>query len=196
MALTRTVAPAALPLAWDQVKGHLRLDSEDERSRIEEILVPAACSWAETFTGRVLITQTWKWLRSGFPVSGFLALPRPPLQTLTAIRYIDTNGVQQTWAPAKYVVDAPVGEKAMPGRVWPAYGESWPTVRTQPNAVEIEFVCGYGAAAGDVPGLLRAAMLLIVGELFERREQAVQGTIITEVPLSAERLAGQFLVTV
>lgn len=189
------VTPAASqPLDWlAEVKQHLRLDTEEEQGRVMDVLVPAAAAWVESITGRALITQTWKLVGCGFPRE-VITLPRPPLQQVTAVRYRDSAGVYQTLDPATYVVDAPAGEKALPGRMYPVYGGAWPTPRGDRDAVEIEFTCGYGDDASAVPGGLRSAMLILVGELFERREQSIVGTIINQVPLTAEALAVPFMV--
>jgi hypothetical protein len=60
--------------------------------------------------------------------------------------------------------------------------------------VEIQFRAGSGEEAAHIPAALRAGMLLVVGELFERREDSVVGTIIQDVPLAATRLWAPFRV--
>lgn len=195
--LSLVTAPAKNPITWEgHVKGHLRLSGEAERQRIEQLLIPAATRWAESETNRALITQTWKLVLDAFPCDRSIALelPKAPLQSVTWVKYVNEDGVLTTWSSSEYVVDAPAGEEAMPGRIWPAYDKSWPTVRTQRNAVEIQFACGYGNADDNVPALIKAAMLLIVGEQFQRREAAIAGTIIAEVPLSARRMIAPFRV--
>lgn len=193
--LTLVTAATAQPLDWDaEVKGHLRLDSEDERARVENLLVPAAAQWAEQFTNRALITQTWKlvvprWPRGGGPIE----LPKPPLSSVTHVKYYDGDGVLQTWASSNYYVEAPAGPSAVPARIFPSYNVSYPAYRAQQNAIEVQFVCGYGATWESVPSQLRAAMLLIVGEMFERREEAIVGTISSS-SLSARRLAWPYRV--
>jgi len=191
------LSPATgLALDWDsEVKGHLRLDDETEMDRVESVLVPSAMSWVEAETNRALLTQTWKLLLDEFSC-GPVDIPKPPLGSLESIKYVDVDGVQQTWDPAEYVVEMPAGPHALPGRLWPAFGKTYPYARCQPDAVEITFQCGYGAAFSDVPAQLRSGMLLIVGELFERREEAIAGTIISEVPLAARALVRPFRVGV
>jgi uncharacterized phiE125 gp8 family phage protein len=192
--LTLVTAPAALPLSWaSEVMGHLRLDGAEEQARVESVLVPAAVGWAEGETNRALIHQTWKLQLDEFPYGDAIEIPKPPLVSVTGITYVDPAGVTQTWAPAEYVVDAPAGERALPGRVYLAYDKSWPDVRCQRDAIAITFQCGYGATHAAVPAMLRSAMLLVVGELFERRELAVPGTI-NEVPMAARALARPFRV--
>jgi uncharacterized phiE125 gp8 family phage protein len=60
-------------------------------------------------------------------------------------------------------------------------------VRGLPNDIIVRFVAGYGDAA-TVPDEIRWAMLLIIGELYERREDALAGAVINTVPISAEYL--------
>jgi uncharacterized phiE125 gp8 family phage protein len=211
MSLALKTAATALALDWtNEVKGHLRVDSDDEKARAEAILMPAASAWAETFTNRALITQTWTLYLDRFPGGclpyqnwtggqySYIEIPKPPLQSITSIKYYDANGVLQTWSSSNYEVDPPAGApfdpECQPYRVRPVVGQTWPIPRAQRGAVQIEFVCGYGAAYTSVPAKLKAAMLLVVGEQFERREQAVEGTIISKVILTAENLAWPFRV--
>jgi uncharacterized phiE125 gp8 family phage protein len=118
------VAPTARPLDWaTEVKPGLRLTEETEQDWIESILVRAAEGWAESITGRALITQTWQLRLPYFPPSGGrITIPNPPLQSISSITYVDPNGDEQTWATALWTSDAPSGEKALHGHVWPAYG--------------------------------------------------------------------------
>jgi len=196
MRLSLKTAPSALPLDWStEVKGHLRLDSDDEQDRVLNVLVPAARTWAESATGRQLITATWQMFLGYFPSDNAcpIRLPKPPLQSVTHVKYYDSNGVQQTWASANYTVTAPAGEKCGGGFILPKATVSYPTAYGPPYEIEVEFVAGHGADASSVPGLLKAGMLLLVGELFERREEAIVGTIITRVPVAARDLILPFL---
>jgi uncharacterized phiE125 gp8 family phage protein len=76
----------------------------------------------------------------------------------------------------------------------PVYGVSYPSTQAIPDAVQIAFQAGYGATHASVPGAIRAALLLLVAEMFERREDAVVGASIGEVPLAARRLLWPFRV--
>lgn len=200
--LTLTTAPAAAALSWSaEAKGHLRVDTDDEQTRVQDVLFPAVTDWCEGVTGRQFITATWTaWWpsftaacgyarRHGFPADTIL-MPRPPLVSVTWVKYYDTNNAIQTWASSNYTVTAsPAGAKGGPGWVRPVAGTVYPSSYTRPDAVEIKFVAGYGSAYTDVPGGLRHAMLLMLGELFERREIAIAGTIIQQVPMGALQIA-------
>jgi hypothetical protein len=150
-------------------------------------------------TGRALVTQTWDLALDRFPtlwsanLSGYggervflggggsglvpIRLPKPPLVSVTSVTYIDPNGVSQIWSPTLYGVDAPSGDYAEPGRLFPVFGEIYPPTRTQPGAVTIRFTAGYGAAPA-VPAALKAGMKLLIGNWWVNREagQIVRGS--------------------
>ena len=190
MRLSLKTAAAALAMDWtNEVKGHLRLDTDDEKARVEAILMPAAIAHAEAVTQRQLINATWTLYLDVFPADSVpIELPKPPLSSVTSVKYNDASGTQQTWSATNYTVDKPAGDRCVPGRIVPNLGVTYPSTYGQPNDVEIEYVAGYGAAYTSVPTAIRAAMLLLVAEQFERREEAIVGTIINTVPLASDRL--------
>src|SRR6185436_3596478 len=99
-----------------------------------------------------------------FP-AGSLLLPYPPLQSIDNLTYVDGGGSLRTLDAAAYLVRT----AETPGEVVPAYGTAWPAARPQPDAVTIEFTCGYGAPDA-VPEAIRRAVLLVVGTLYANRE--------------------------
>tara|TARA_R110000868_G_scaffold29889_25_gene111156 strand:+ start:3717 stop:4304 length:588 start_codon:yes stop_codon:yes gene_type:complete len=181
-ALTEATAPAAEPLSTAEAKAHLRVDVADDDDLIDRI-IGAARRQAETFTGRALIGQTWDLDLDCFP-GWTIDVPKPPLQSVSQIEYLDADGVSQVLSSSLYRVDA----RRQPGRITPAYGEVWPVTRGTTNAVTVRFVAGYGAAGSDVPEDIRQAMLLIVGDLYEHREETITGTIVGRIPRSASAL--------
>jgi uncharacterized phiE125 gp8 family phage protein len=124
-----------------------------------------------------------------FP-AGILELPKPPLQSIEEVVYIDSNGVEQTLAASAYKVDALTD----PGRIAPAYGEVWPTTRAEPNAVRIRFVAGFGDSSSAVPAPIKQAILLLVGHLFENREAVQSAGDFYRLPLGAEALLSPYRV--
>lgn len=207
MILSALSDPVGLALDWSEVKGQLRLDSEEERAWIESVVVPGVTTLAETITNRQLVTRTWAAWFSSFDAACRAALahpkypsetilvPKPPLQSVTWIKYYDTANTLQTWAASDYVVTTPAGEKAGPGMIRPAPSVTWPGTYARPDAVEVKFVAGYGDLSAAVPPLLRQGLLLLVAELFKNREHSVTGTI-EEVPLNARSLIDAFLVEI
>lgn len=148
-------------------------------------LIVAARKYAENATGLQLITATWTLYMDEFP--GIIRVPKPPIQSVTHVKYIDTDGVQQTWDSGDYLTDL----KSRPARIQPAHDESYPSIRSQMNAVEIEFVSGYGDAATDVDANIVHAIKIIATHWFKMRKPTVEGTIIAKVPMSADALLSQ-----
>lgn len=52
-------------------------------------------------------------------------------------------------------------------------GVSQPSLYKRADAIEIQFKCGYGTAASDVPEAIKQAILLVVGKMYELREDSV-----------------------
>lgn len=141
----------------------------------------------ELVTGRALITQTWDLIGDGFPSCGYIEIPKPPLQSITHVKYRDTAGTLQTWASTNYVVKhatavPPVlNPRAPRGILALAFGVTWPATYGQAGDVQIRFVCGYGSASA-VPRLLKDAMLIDAATLDMQREGVITGTIASEIP--------------
>jgi uncharacterized phiE125 gp8 family phage protein len=189
MSLILVTAPAAEPVTLSEAKDHLRVTEADEDSLITS-LITAARDIAESFTNRAFVTQTWSWKLDTFRPC--LEVPKAPLVSVSSIQYVDGAGATQTLAASGYQV-ADAASHTVPGRIVPAYGQAWPATRGMPNDITVQYVAGYGGASA-VPPQIRWAILLILGELYARRESAIAGTIITKVPYSAEALLMPFVV--
>lgn len=177
-------APTVEPLTVAEAKLHLRVDHADEDATIERMIV-AVREYAEKYLRRSLISTTLQLYLDSFPSSrdGAIYLPRGPVASVTSVGYTDTTGAAGT--VASYQSDL-VSE---PARLLPAYDDVWPDTREVVNAVVVEYVAGYGAAATAVPQRIRAGLLVALSDLFENRGAVVTGTIVSEVPsVAAERL--------
>lgn len=170
MGLTLATAPAAEPITLSEAKLHLRVDTSDEDALITALII-AARRMAEQHTGRALITQEWIYTLDAFPVAEIF-LPLPQLVSVEAINYVDVNGSSQLLAVTEYDVFT----SGILGMVAPAYDKSWPGTRTQAEAVSIEFTCGFGAAAANVPQEIRQWMFLQIGHWYANREAVAQGS--------------------
>lgn len=149
------------------------------------MLITSARQAAELELNRYLITQTLDLYLDYFPgqdprwwqdhqrsifYKDIYEIVMPPLQSVTSITYVDTDGATQTLATDQYTVDT----KGQPARIAPAYGCSWPSTRQQNNAVTIRFVAGYGAAAA-VPQCIKNWMLMKISTAYQYREALVAG---------------------
>lgn len=177
--------PPFEPVTLQQAKDHLRVDDDLEDALIIE-LIKTARDHVEAIIHGPIITQTWALYNDMF--DGVVQL-KPQLQSVQSIKYIDCNGAQQVLADTEYDVD----DTAVVGTVYPRYGKEWPDTRNQINAVEIEFVAGYGVA-DDVPSSIKSAILLLVGHWFVNRESVIVGVSPTETPMAVEALLNPYTV--
>ena len=156
MAVTIFTEPTQEPISLAEQKLHSRVTTDDDDA-ILAIYIKAARRSCELFQGRAYINQTLDLTLDNFPCNGIIYVPRAPLVSVTSITYVDTDGTSQTLASSEYTADT----KSEPGRIYPAYGEAWPSVRDQPNAITVRFVAGYGTTKGSVPDMFRAAIILL-----------------------------------
>lgn len=163
MGLALVTAPADL-LDLAEVQLHLRSENPEEEDRLAA-LARQATALAENYCRRRFVAQTWRLRVDAFPEDGRFVLPGPPLVSVASVKYLDGDGDEQTVSSSDYVVDA----DETPGVVRPAYGLSWPTARSEPNAVRVQYVCGYGDP-DDVPDGIKQAVLAAVRDLYDNPE--------------------------
>lgn len=162
MSLEITSEPAVEPIELDEAKQQLRLDGDEEDEYVNSLIVTAR-KYVEQVTWRQLITATFRWKFDR--LCGVWYVPRAPLQSVSSIQYVDANGTTQTLSGSLYTVDA----ASDPGRILPAYNQTWPGTRGHINDATIVYVAGYGDDAADVPQPVRHAMLLLIDHLYKAR---------------------------
>lgn len=152
MSLRQITPPAALAVTIEAARRAARasgmaLDAELEdkiRGLVEEV---------EHKTGRALIHQTWELTLDSFPAAGAIKLPPARLDSVKHLKYRDAEGVLRTLDPQDYLVDT----KSEPGWIVPAPGRAWPvTEHGRIGSVEVQYVCGYGPTAADVPPAIQS----------------------------------------
>ncbi|KKM90814.1 hypothetical protein LCGC14_1234860 [marine sediment metagenome] len=188
-ALTLVTGPDAEPLDLNKrVKPHLRLETTDTgQDDYLRFLIGAARRWAEHRTRRAFITQTWKLQYDAFP--SVILVPFPPYQSTTSLKYIKSDdGVLTSLVED---TDFTVDGDSIPARVYPAFEEIWPDTRGVRNAVELQYKCGYGDAATDVPDDISMAMLFVIAHWHENREEVATGPR-ARVPLAASSLLANY----
>ncbi len=163
MATNLTTAPATLAVSLSDIKDHLRVDISTDDDLITSY-INAAISIVQNKSNRQLITATYTTTLDDF--TNKIRLFPSPLQSVTSINYVDTNGQSQTLSTSVYSVIT----NASVGYIVKAYGQSWPSTRVQDEAATIVWKAGYGDNASDVPDCAVQAIKLLCGCFYEQRE--------------------------
>ena len=186
----------ASAVATSDQKSFMRVDFSDDDSLIAE-LIKASQNVIQTYLNRAITTQTLELYLDRLPFyndlklqegiytapdieynSNYIVLPRPPVASVTHVKYFDDSDTESTFASSKYYVDL-ISEQA---RIVLRTGESWPTVTEtrNANAYVVRYVAGYGGAS-DVPPPIVQAIKLLTTHLYENRE-AVTSLYVNTIP--------------
>jgi uncharacterized phiE125 gp8 family phage protein len=188
--LSLVTGPSLEPVSLAEAKLHLRVDGTDEDSLITR-LITTARGMVEAETGRFLCSQVWKAVLNQFPAAGqVLQIPARPVQSVTAVTYLNDAGSLITEPLASFEIFCPGGDYAQAASLVPAVGKVWPSARNSPSSVQITFTAGYGLASA-VPAPLKAALLLVLGDLFTNREAQISGPGLN-ANLAVSRLLGPY----
>jgi uncharacterized phiE125 gp8 family phage protein len=162
---------------------HARIESTADEGPVIEALVSSAVEYIEGETRQQLFTARYRMHLDGFPDAREIGLPKPPMQSVQAVKYL-SSGVEQTLAPGAYTV-APSGSK--PGYVALNPGQSWPATDDVPGSVRVDFTAGYGDESVQLPSLLRQAVLLTFAHYYANRE-ATTDRRTDELPLAVRSI--------
>lgn len=180
-------APAQLPLSRTNAKLHCSIPAADTtHDTLIDNLIASATAYLDGkdgVLGRAIINQTWLYSIDDWPAPGSpIRVPLPPLGAVNSISYVDPDGAAQTLSSSVYELD----KASEPGLIWLAYNQSWPPIRSKPNAITIDFTAGYGATDASVPANVRQLVAEIVAHYFQNREAANFGGALSPIPHGAE----------
>lgn len=170
-------APASEPITLAEAKVHLRVSNTIEDTLITA-LITAARQWVEGYTWRPLMTQTIDVVFDTI-IDKTIMINKAPIQSVTSVKYLDINGTEQTISNTLYTTDllnSPCRIKL----------DTIPNLKDTLNAFKIRVVCGYTSSA-LIPQTYKSAMFLIIGHLYENKQQA-QSQTLSEIPFGVYTL--------
>lgn len=166
------------PVTLAQAKLHLRVDSSSDDDLITA-LISAAREMAEHHADRAFAAATLEAAFDGFPEDDrFLVLPLGPVASVTSLKYDDAAGSEQTLSTSDYSLSS----YGPANTVNLTADAEWPSTEEAAESVRVRYV-----TPATCPKAAYAAMLLIIGHLYEHREAVAAGTV-TEVPMGAKAL--------
>jgi uncharacterized phiE125 gp8 family phage protein len=180
-------APAAI-VSYEEAVARLRLSgSADEKEDVEAMIAAATgnIDGPQGWLGRSIGPQT---LEVDFDGFDDLAndLPFGPVIAIDAVSYLDAAGVRHDIAAAGY--------ELLGDRLVPAIGSSWPASTYWATdgraATRVRYRAGYvvDSAANPlvaaIPAPIKAAVLLMVGDLYANRDTTSGNTAAVAVPMS------------
>lgn len=196
-----SASPYIAPLTLAYAKEHIRALGTTDDTLIA-VYINQAASYFEEQTGRQLLTATREVWLDAFPfigasgMDGRIELPKPPLQTVVSVKYIDPNGVLQTFRGGSPVGDlfrysAPAGDYCSRGWVEPIYGGRWPTARAETGSVRIRYTCGYGDTAAAMPALVKGILCFLTAH-FDTYRSHTQDQIVAAIPYGVQMMLDGF----
>jgi len=183
MAWKVTTAPVNEPWTLAEVKSYLKIDDSNEDTMLST-LIKGARMVAESYLNQGLITQTVteKLDRLGDPT---IYLSVSPVLAVSSFQYANSENTTATFAATDYVVDT----FSKPARLNLGYGKTWPTLYGNINDVTITYTVGYGTESSAVPFQIRQAILLMVADTYENRQDYVK-----KLPTASQYLLDQYRV--
>tara|TARA_R110000868_G_scaffold125509_3_gene331455 strand:+ start:67 stop:651 length:585 start_codon:yes stop_codon:yes gene_type:complete len=172
--------PSTEPLTYAEAKAYLRLNDDSEQSLVTS-LISAARGIVEGQTWRPLISQVWATQLDFNEVNtSVIRINKAPVISIDTVTYYDSNNALQTLSASNWESDI----YGSPARV---RLKTPPIVYERMNALQINFTAGYANAAA-VPNDIKSALYLIIGHLYENRQDVVTGTQVNEIPMASKYL--------
>ena len=178
--LVETLAPSFEPISLAEARDQARVDVDVDDAIISSYIT-AARVHATDINGRGMAKATYTLTAPRFP--SWFVLPRPPLVSVTSIKYLDENGDQQTFSSDNYTVDT----ASEPGRVFLIPTADWPAHQDVFNAVEVIYISGFTSAA-VVPETYKQAMRMLIAHWYEYREPIIVGAAVAKVPIAVDTM--------
>jgi uncharacterized phiE125 gp8 family phage protein len=180
----KVITPAsAFPVTLAQARTHLRLtpygtpESHPDDDYIDDFLIPSATAWVQEYLEALLATQTIEIALN--TLKSKVELPYGNVQSVTSVKVLQ-DGVVTTISTAVYSLN----DYVKPAYLYLNLGQSWPSYDEVDNAVKIQYVVGYAT----VPSPILSAILLIIGHLYENRQQNIVNMNVADLPMGIYHL--------
>jgi uncharacterized phiE125 gp8 family phage protein len=162
------------------VKSYLKIDYTTDDALLQ-LLIKTATLLIEKYTRRELLNKTFNLYLDFFPYSqnyGYtfeginnentILVKRSKLQSITSIKYY-YNSSLETLDSSLYSFT----QDNDYSRIYLINNNSWVSTDTRKQAINIEFVAGYGATNSSIPQVLKDALKIIIAYMYANRGDCV-----------------------
>jgi hypothetical protein len=203
--------PAVEPITRGEIIELLRNPPSSEYDFIDQT-IPLARSVFEAATGIACITQTWRltldhwpggredfWdgtlqgaiseLYGGAGCVNYVTMPRYPLQSIDSITTYGMDRSATSVTPATYFF---ADTASFPGRMVLKDAQVWPIALASRNAIEIDYIAGFGDTADDVPESIKRAIQALAVFYWKNRGDGCTATAAL-TGSGALQIAGEYV---
>lgn len=175
-----------------QIKSHTTADDD-----LIDGWILAAGAYFYGETGRLAIREQLQYFLDQPPVANKIQLPCPPLVSVDAVEYRNSDGEWVSFdngdSPTTYPWEVQTSSGIYAPRGWLQLkdGYTWPTVLAVPNAFRITFTAGYADDESGVPELVKSILRQFVGDMDRYRTNSfvpTTGSGPVQVPLGIAAL--------
>jgi uncharacterized phiE125 gp8 family phage protein len=171
--------PTERAVGLNEARRHMRIEDTDSgRSDCSHVSRRRNSRYA--YVGRALKSASYALDIYGIG-SRYIDLPMPPLRAISSVSTVGSAGALSVLDPSAYTVMTAAGGQTLVTLTSP------PTFTSGSIWATIQYTAGYDI----VPSALRAAILLIVGTLYENRSGA-SPIPMTKLPYGVDPLVGPF----
>jgi len=155
--------PPAEPIDLPYAKMFLRVDHDADNALITD-LIRSARERVEALIRGSLITRRRLYTRNH--ARSALFINHSPVTAIHRIGVIDDDGDMVDVS----LVDTAINLRSIPAAICLTGGKAWTDYGENPAAIEVEIEAGHGPSAADIPMPLRQALLLLIAQSYEYRD--------------------------
>ncbi len=167
-------------ITLEEAAEFMRAEFSDSEENLIMSLITASRISCEEYLFRRIGEQTVELRANGFPLDNAPIVLPAPLISVESVKYLDSNGDEQTLDESSYLVS-----DSAPCLITPV--ASWPETSKSGDSLRVEFTAGYSdpgsspLASEALPATVRVAMLMQIADMYENREaQSEKGLIANQ----------------
>lgn len=172
-----------------EAKAHLRVDFTDDDTYINSLCLAAKetienyCNLKLMDTDIVQYCDIWEETKNLY----FSPTLNSGDVSVTSITYYDSDNAQQTWASTEYIVN----KYAAPAEIALEINKTYPSISGRVGGIAVSYSVGTTASA-DIPDQLKQAALILIGNMYENRQEIIVGRSVGSIPMTARYLMNPY----